>query len=437
MKCIIYINEIKNTQGTNAKLDLLREYIKDETFQKVLFYTYNPFFNYYVKKIPAFSSHSTIANIDGMFLLLDDLRCRKFTGNTALEYISSFLARSNEDLVELTKLILDRDLKMGINTSSINKTLPNLIPTFDVMLADAKIDIDNLLTKHDYLYVQKKSDGKRCITMHSDGAVTFYARSGKEIENLYDNEPLVNSLNTLRLKLGYDYVLDGEVIIINADGTDADRQYSNGLINRKNLPKDESSRFSLVVWDIMPHSEFLLDNSTLPYVDRLYILNRYIKDQYSNLNMIETHKASTTKSINDITNRFIDSGFEGSIVKTPDHLYTRKRSKCWIKFKKILEADLRVTNFVYGTPGTKYETMLGALELESEDGLVKVGVGSGFTDADRSTITPDIIGSIVTVQYNQLIENKNGGTSLYLPRFIEIRTDKDAADNLNKIKNNG
>jgi ATP-dependent DNA ligase len=81
--------------------------------------------------------------------------------------------------------------------------------------------------------------------------------------------------------------------------------------------------------------------------------------------------------------------------------------------------------------------MLGALELESEDGRVKVSVGSGFTDDDRMSITESIIGSIITVQYNQLIENKNGGISLYLPRFVEIRDDKEVADTLDKIKRNG
>ena len=46
MQILDYIINIRETQGTNAKLDLLRDYIKDETFQKVLFYTYNPFYNY-------------------------------------------------------------------------------------------------------------------------------------------------------------------------------------------------------------------------------------------------------------------------------------------------------------------------------------------------------------------------------------------------------
>lgn len=432
------INHIKSASGTNAKLDLLRSYLKTEPdFKRVLFYTYNPFYNYYVKKIPTFFKSSTISTMDGMFLLLDDLRCRKLTGNNAIEMISSFLGRSNDNLAELTKLILGRDLKMGINTTSINKVSPNLIPTFDIMLAESKVPLQPLFSKHPYLYVQKKSDGKRCIMVYCDGEIKYYARSGKEMELLANHTILNNGLDSLRTKLGYDYVLDGELIIVNEDGSDADRKYSNGLLNRKNLSTKEIEQFSFIVWDVFPYSEFVDGNFSLNYDDRIDILIKYIKKQYFNLDMIETHVATAVEEVDKITCDYITRGFEGSIVKTPDHKYIKKRSKDWIKFKNILECDLKVVAYKYGKPGTKYESCLGSLSCESSDGYLSVDVGSGFTDDDRLSITESIIGSIITVQYNQIISNNLGGYSLYLPRYIETRTDKTDADTLDKIKKNG
>lgn len=435
-----YILDIQRTQGTNAKLELLKAAMLDDNFRKVLYYAYNPFYNYYIRKIPAVNAeHYSVTNtINSMFILLDNLRDRIFTGNLAIDLVGEFIKGSDAKLAEVLILILGRDLKMGVNTTSINKVYPGLIPTFDVMLAESKVDIDKVFTSYDELYVQKKSDGKRCIVTYSDGVIKFFARSGKEMDNLYTHDTLIRSLHEVRSFLTWDYMLDGEMIIINEDGTDADRQYSNGLINRKNLDKASVGRFTFVVWDILPYEEFISGTCTRQYVDRLSILNLIIdKSNYSNLKVIETYSATDSIEVHKITHKFISKGFEGSIVKTPDHYYERRRSKSWIKFKQVLEADLRVVGFVYGTKGTKYESMLGALELESQDGLVKVSVGSGFTDSDRNFITKDIIGSIITVQYNQLIENKNGGTSLYLPVFIEIREDKVVADDLYKIKNNG
>lgn len=439
---IDYIKEIRDTQGTNAKLQLLESYSKDDIFCKVLYYAYNPFFKYHIRKIPKVTpaSESIMGNYESMFLLLDDLRTRKYTGNLAIEMVSTFIKNTSDEIVAVFILILDRDVNMGINTKSINKVIPNLIPTFDVMLADANVNIDVLFNTHPYLYVQKKSDGKRCIAICESGDIKFFARSGKEIDNMYLHTKLISNINDIRETIGYDFILDGEVIIVNSDGSDADRQYSNGLINRKDLHKSEVERFSYIVWDLIPFEEFTSTTYTnkLRYTERFNLITTIIANKlYDNLKVIETFKAYDSIEVQTITNKFISQGFEGSIVKTPEHYYERKRSKSWIKFKKILEADLRVVGFVYGVPGTKYETMLGALELESEDGRVKVSVGSGFTDDDRMSITESIIGSIITVQYNQLIENKNGGISLYLPRFVEIRDDKEVADTLDKIKRNG
>jgi ATP-dependent DNA ligase len=79
--------------------------------------------------------------------------------------------------------------------------------------------------------------------------------------------------------------------------------------------------------------------------------------------------------------------------------------------------------------------MLGAIVCESADGIVKVNVGSGFSDAQRKQYwKEDLVDKIVAVKYNARIKNKTGEESLFLPVFIELRDDKDVADNSKVIK---
>ena len=72
---------------------------------------------------------------------------------------------------------------------------------------------------------------------------------------------------------------------------------------------------------------------------------------------------------------------------------------------------------------------------ESEDGTIRVNVGSGYTDEQRNAYTKTVIGKVATVKYNARIQDRGGNVeSLFLPVFIELREDKDIADMSIKIK---
>jgi len=67
-----------------------------------------------------------------------------------------------------------------------------------------------------------------------------------------------------------------------------------------------------------------------------------------------------------------------------------------------------------------------------------VNVGTGISDIDRQSIwarRAKLKGTIATIRYNELIKGRDSDTySLFLPRLVELRADKDAADDLKKIK---
>lgn len=102
-----------------------------------------------------------------------------------------------------------------------------------------------------------------------------------------------------------------------------------------------------------------------------------------------------------------------------------------VKLKIAFEIDLEVVGVEEGTG--KAANMMGALKLQSRDGLLKTDVGTGFRDTDRIDWwlnSVERIGSIVTVKANDIISNRNSDTkSLFLPVFLEHRLDKVQADN--------
>jgi len=130
---------------------------------------------------------------------------------------------------------------------------------------------------------------------------------------------------------------------------------------------------------------------------------------------------------------YLSRGLEGLILKDGSGVWEDKRAKHQIKFKGELECDLKIVAVEEGIG--KAAGMLGAIVCESADGIVKVNVGSGFTDALRKQYWKEnLVDKIVAVKYNARIKNKAGEESLFLPVFIELRDDKDVADNSKVIK---
>ena len=129
--------------------------------------------------------------------------------------------------------------------------------------------------------------------------------------------------------------------------------------------------------------------------------------------------------------RYLAEGQEGIILKDSMGLWENKRSRGQIKFKGELECDLKIVGIQEGTG--KYVGKIGAYICESEDGILKCDVGSGFKD-DQRIIDQSVIGKVIAVKYNARIKNKQGRDSLFLPIFLEIREDKIVADNAINIQ---
>ena len=142
---------------------------------------------------------------------------------------------------------------------------------------------------------------------------------------------------------------------------------------------------------------------------------------------VVTYIVNSMEEAQTLYQKKLAEGEEGLVLKDPKGPWEDKRVKHQVKMKAELEADLRVTGFLPGSG--KFEGKIGSLLVESADGKVKTAVGTGLNDEERSWDPKEFLGKIVAVKYNALIEDKKTGQkSLFLPVFIETRSDKSVAD---------
>jgi ATP-dependent DNA ligase len=146
-----------------------------------------------------------------------------------------------------------------------------------------------------------------------------------------------------------------------------------------------------------------------------------------------TKQVDTLYEAQKIFEKFLAEGQEGTILKSKTGIWEDRRSKDQIKFKGELECDLMVVDWEEGTG--KNKGRLGALVCETSDGVIRVNVGSGYSDEQRAEFDKKVIGKIITVRYNARIKERSGESeSLFLPRFIELREDKSTAEASKSVK---
>lgn len=202
----------------------------------------------------------------------------------------------------------------------------------------------------------------------------------------------------------------------------------------KKNSKEEADRVVATLWDLIPYDDFIAGSTLQNYSYRFNRL-KYLFDRFviaMKINLVETFDVHSLEQTQEIFQKYLADGHEGIILKDPRSIWENKRSKSQIKFKAELDCDLKVVSVIGGTG--KYADAIGSLYCESADGVIKVYVGSGFSDEQRNAPPSDYFDKIISVKYNARIKNVNDGESLFLPIFLEVREDKETADLAKDIK---
>lgn len=422
---------IAETNSTKEKLNILKENSDNIWLAKWLEYTYNPYKTYGIRGVPSEVwenfNESVIYDVNDVFFgLLDQLQDRTLSGNAAKQAVYDFCVKAGKDLTDLFNAVLNKDIDAGISTTTINKAFPNLIPVFSIAKANP---FDNSLQYP--VTAELKMNGVRLITIVDDGAVTFLSSNGREASGL-DNikSAILDSLESSLPSIPH-LVLDGELTANN-------RKSVSGIFNKAlkgTIQESDTADLRYTLFDILPFSEWEQNHSTIPLTQRRKHLEYVISHNSSkHLDIVQSRTLHSLAEVQEFYNEVYEQGEEGLIIKNPDATYHFGRSAQFQKIKSVKEADLVITGFTQGTG--KRSNFIGAISVESADGKIKVDVGSGLTDKDLEYFTENqeqLIGRIITIEYNELIQNKDEQYSLFLPRFVELRNDKLIPDTFEKI----
>ena len=416
------LNELASDNSGNFKKKLLETHKDNELLKKVFVATYNPYVNYWLKQIPEYKQIGTTdIGLEEALDQLGHISSRLKTGHAARDHLQQILCNVNPNSAEVICRIIDRDLKAGFSTSTINKIWPGLIPTFDVMLSHK--DTSGIKFP---CYSQIKMDGLR-VHVHKDaaGLVTAHTRNGKEV--------MTHGV----LDIGGKYMLAGETwdgeLLFQRDGKILPRTTGNGIGNkavRGTISMEEAGMMIFTAWDIVDFT------STLPYSERFAELTTRFSLMFddmtsTNFRLIESMIANNLDDADHMLAKAWAEGEEGLILKNMHAPWVPKRTKDLGKIKAEEEADLILIGIEEGK--NKYTGMVGALVCETSDGLLRVNVGTGLTD-DQRKLTYEL-GSIITVKYNAIISKEGSHIkSLFLPVFIDVRLDKNIANSLKELK---
>ena len=431
------ISQLAATSSRLEKEAILRANSENDLLKSVIKLALDPFIQFYIRKIPKYKASKVTLTLAGALDKLGELSSRNKTGNAGIEHLTYIMESVNAEDALVIERVIEKDLRCGVSEATVNKIWPRFIPTYPVMLASGFEG--KLIEKFNWPgFVQLKLDGMRFNAIVRNGKVELRSRNGKELN--IPNELFHQSFTELAKFYQEDVVFDGELLVIDDSGKPLDRKTGNGILTKSikgTQSKAEAAMVRATLWDAIPFNAFVEGVFDTPYHKRLKSLATSLTNVPQNLShllsIVETKEVENQYQATELFNKYLQLGFEGTILKDRNGIWEDKRSKGQIKFKGELECDLKVVDWEEGTG--KNKGRLGNLVVESSDGVIRVGVGTGFTDLDRDTIKPNVVGKIVSIKYNARIQDKRGNVeSLFLPVFVEIREDKTLADSSLEIK---
>ena len=420
------IDNLQQTTSSKEKMEILKRFPQCTT---ILEYALSPRYKYYVTGKGIRGQLKIMRDLEvgplqsaqykNLYDLLEALNDRVITGTDAIQQVLALLWLPSYQPYEETILrILDRDLKVRVDASLINKVYPGCIPTFKVALAYSYKDHkDKVDFQKDVWLASRKYDGNRLLTEITTD-IKCYSRKGEEFTTLDELKKLIRA----GLITTDQYVLDGEVCIVDSSGLEHFSDLAR-LINRDNYTIEHPRYY---VFDVLTKEEFDAGESSVPLLARLARFSKVINDATQSIVLAPQHIIENEEHMMSLFDDALSHQWEGLIIRK-DTGYKATRSADMLKVKKFQDAEYVVEGVV---PGKKRMLVNG---VDTERDVLSafiinhkgtsVYVGSGLSDDQRLYYfdhPEELIGKTVTVQYFQETENLNGTTSLRFPVLKHI-----------------
>lgn len=431
MSIVSTIQALAATSSRTDKIAILKK--TDKLFQRFLVAAYDPVVSYGVIQMPdVHGDQDTLESISGFILdeLLPNLASRKLSGKAAQMAIEQVLLGLKAEDADVLRNVIRKDLRCGINTGTISAAIKGLI--FEPPYMRCSLKDKSNMKKWDWsegIFSQTKADGMFINAIVGPDGVRWMTRNGQTLPE----GSLGTALNSEALRvLKPNHVYMGELLVI--DGlTVLPREVGNGALNSvlKGGSFEPDQQPILKVWDVVSVDEWRAGSSNHVYNLRLADCKLIPESQV--ISVIDTRVVYDMEDAMAHYRELVANGEEGTILKHPDLLWRDGTSKDAVKLKVEADVDLLVVGFEQGKG--KFAEMVGSLTCETADGGIRVNV-SGFTDGMRKHITENVdqwVGNkVITVRANDIME-ADPVSSLFLPRFIEVREDKDTPDTTAKV----
>jgi len=462
MECV---DTLKKESSSLQKIELLKGFLKDEEFRIFVEMSLDETLHYNVKKLPNDVPRHTEPDFYMLVEYLHFLSSKQGANAKEKQELAAWVI--DKDWEGLITKIISKDLKCGAGPKLINAASPGSITVFPYCGCSTSKKITNI---HFPAYFQIKEDGLFANIFRSKDKISYFSRNGNEF--VFPEDSLKQKIDK-KFPVHHEktMVYTGEFRILK-DGKWLPRKTSNGIVNKalkKNQTQQEYESVSIhfICWDIIPEENFWEGTYDVGYNKRFKELDflepfapGIIGESEGRLHLSYTRIINSVKEGQNFALDLINFGEEGGIIKNFDSKWQDTHSTTQIKLKagdigdgNEQECELRVVDWYYGKPGTKYEKCLGGLICESEDGLLNTRIGGGYSNLQRGFLGLDndanpiilenikefientYLDEIITARFNEAIKAKTSKQwSLFSARFIEVRFDKKIADTLEYIR---
>ena len=463
MHILDLFEKIRATNKKSEKITLLSANKDLPHLRDVIYLAHSPRVKFYIKAIPAYDPLKNLVLYNTLslaILSLRNIKDRILTGSAAISVIREILETVSPQDAEIIKLIIGKDLKIGMD-SSINEVFPGLIEEspyqgassyskskFLKLFENAKKDDD----AYPYVISQIKADGTYRNAILSDGDIILESRQG-ELSYFPEDTPLYDDLREI-MGIFNQCVVTGELVL----SCEPDRPKANGIITSimkyyqdlESRPDKENSgilkkfeekhgnmgvylqALEMHVWDLIPADNFVNGSCNTPYETRFDQISYAISALgLTHVKVVETKHVQTPEQALDHYSSAQARGLEGTIVKSASAGWKSGKPTYQVKLKLEMELDLKIVGFKYGTPGTKNEDWISVLELESSCGKLSTAPG-GMKEDLMKYVTANmdkLKGTIVSIKCNGITNTAKGYSTMH-PSIVELRTDKKIANSL-------